>query len=241
MLRSIRCLLLMLIMLSTHSQAELLFSNASISYLKGDNYQLGDNRRQVITLEHASGFNWGDNFFFFDRLKNHDGQYSSYFELSPRLNLKTFGDLDLSFGPVSDVLLTATWESGSSSSSRFDNYLYGIGFNLKAPGFKYLKLNVYLVDNELKPDDEQLTLSWAYPFSIADQNFLYDGFLDWSSSSHSHAAEMNFTSQIKWDLGHYLHMERALYVGFEYAYWNNKFGVKGVNERNPSILLKWHF
>ncbi|MEH6624968.1 MAG: outer membrane protein OmpK [Motiliproteus sp.] len=220
--------------------AEMLFSNASISYLKGDHYQLGDKQRQVITLEHASGFGWGDNFFFLDRLKNHNGQYSTYYELAPRLNLKTFGNLDLSFGPVSDVLLAATWESGSSSR-RFDNYLYGIGFNLQAPGFKYLKLNFYLVDNELKPDDEQLTLSWAYPFSISNHTFLYDGFLDWSSSSDSHAAEMNFTSQIKWDIGKHLDMSHPLYAGFEYAYWNNKFGVKGANERNPSILLKLHF
>ncbi|GGB81222.1 ion channel protein Tsx [Marinobacterium zhoushanense] len=224
-------------LLSTTVSAEQLWSDFSLSYLNGSEYEVGDDDRQVVTVEHASGHSWGDNFFFLDRLKSSNGDTEHYFELSPRLSLGYLTNSELSFGPVKDLLLAGTWESGEG----FDNYLAGVGVSLDVPGFRYFNVNLYHVNNELKDNDRQLTLTWGLPFELGSAEFLYDGFLDWSTEESDHAAEMNFTSQLKWNAGKLFGTKAPVYVGVEYAHWNNKFGINGVDERSPSLLLKWHF
>jgi len=226
---------------STTVSAKQLWSDFSISYLNGNDYELGDNSREVITFEHASVHNWGDNFLFIDRTKPDSGDQDTYFELHPRLSLSYVTGSDLSFGPIKDIYLAGQWESKSSTKSTFDNYLTGIGLALKVPGFRFFKANLYHVNNEKKDDDTQMTIAWAAPFKLGDAEFLYDGFVDWASAESDHASELNFTSQLKWNVGKVMGTSSPLYVGIEYAYWNNKFGVKGVDERNPSLLIKWHF
>ncbi len=221
-------------------QAERLFSTTSLSYLNGSHYELGDNQRQVVTLEQASVFDWGDWFLFVDRLKSADGRYETYGEWAPRYKLFEITP-QAEPGLLKAVYLAGMVESGRALGKRFNNILYGVGFGLNLPGFIYANVNVYQVDNDRWEDDEQMTLTWAYPFTIAGQSFLYDGFLDWSSASETHAAEMNFTSQLKWQLPLAKGWGERLYLGLEYAHWNNKFGVRGVDERNPSLLIKWHF
>lgn len=225
------------ITLAPAASAELLWQDFSISYLNGSEYEVGDSDRQVITVEHASGHSWGDNFFFIDRLHHDNGYNENYMELSPRLSLGKISGQDLSLGPIKDVLFSTTWESGED----FDNFLYGVGFALDVPGFRYFNVNLYKVNNDTWDDDEQLTLTWGYPFSIGNAEFLYDGFLDWSTQSDDKESEMNFTSQLKWNAGKHLGFKSPLYVGVEYSHWNNKFGIDNADERNPALLVKWHF
>ncbi|UTW02173.1 DUF5020 family protein [Amphritea atlantica] len=227
----------MLSTLSASASAEMLWSSFSLSYLNGSDYEVGDPDRQVVTVEHASGHSWGDNFFFLDRLESDNGDSENYMELSPRLSLSSLTDSDLSFGPVNDLLLAGTWESGEG----FDNFLAGIGVSLDVPGFKYFNANLYRVNNDKSSDDTQLTLTWGLPFALSEAEFLYDGFIDWTTSESDKASEMNFTSQLKWNAGKLIGTKAPVYVGVEYAYWNNKFGIDGVDERNPALLLKWHF
>lgn len=223
--------------LSASASAEMLWSSFSLSYLNGSDYEVGDPDRQVVTVEHASGHSWGDNFFFLDRLESDNGNSENYMELSPRLSLSSLTGSDLSFGRVKDVFLAGTWESGEG----FDNVLAGVGVSLDLPGFKYFNANLYRANNDKSSDDTQLTLTWGLPFALSDAEFLYDGFIDWTTSESDKASEMNFTSQLKWNAGKLIGTKAPVYVGVEYAYWNNKFGIDGVDERNPALLLKWHF
>lgn len=223
--------------ISNSAIAEMQWGDLSLSYLYGNQYEVGDKSRHFVTVEHASGHTWGDNFFFYDRSKSKDGTLESYAELSPRLSLGYVSGRDLSFGIVSDIFVAATWEEGAS----FNNYLLGLGVNLKLPGFNYFTANVYQANNSAWDNDQLLTLTWAYPFNIGSSDFLYDGFLDWSNSSDSQAAEMNFTSQLKYNISNVFGAKSPIYIGLEYAFWNNKFGISGVDERNASLLLKWHF
>ena len=227
----------MLATASVPASAEQLWSSFSLSYLNGNDYEVGDNQRQVFTLEHASGHNWGDTFFFMDRLNSENGTTENYHEFSPRLSLGNLTGSDLSFGPVKDVLLATTWESGEG----FDNFLAGVGFSFDVPGFRYFNVNLYHASNETRKDDQQLTVTWGVPFEIGNGEFLYDGFIDWSTEESDHASELNFTSQLKWNAGKLIGTKAPVYVGVEYAHWNNKFGIDGVDERNPALLLKWHF
>lgn len=222
---------------SSQVNAEMQWSDFSLSYLSGNEYEVGDKSRKVLTIEHASGHSWGDNFFFAERTKSKNGTIENYYELAPRLSLGHLTGSDLSFGIVSDVFVATTWEQGEF----FDNYLLGIGVSLAVPGFNYLTANVYQANNGEWDNDQMLTVTWGVPFKLGRAVFLYDGFLDWSSSSDSQAAEMNFTSQLKFNLGQVFETKQPVYLGIEYAYWTNKFGISGVDERSTSLLFKWHF
>lgn len=219
------------------AHAEMFWSSFSLSYLKGDNYEVVGESADVLTVEHASGHSWGDNFFFVDHLTIDGGSgFNNYYELSPRLSLSYLTKNKLSLGPVSDFYIATTWEG-----STFNNYLVGLGTSIKVPGFKYFTVNLYQAYNDLWDDDEQLTLTWGLPFGSGNAEFLYDGFLDWSSASDTNKAELNFTSQLKWNAGKVMGLKSPLYVGIEYAYWVNKFGIPGIDEKNPCLLIKWHF
>ncbi|TNC84866.1 MAG: ion channel protein Tsx, partial [Alcanivorax sp.] len=87
---------------STGAQAEMVWSTFSLSYLRGDHYQVGDDSRRVLTVEHASQHTWGDNFFFLDNLSSDDGTVKNYFELAPRLSLTYVTNKQMSVGIIKD-------------------------------------------------------------------------------------------------------------------------------------------
>lgn len=218
----------------------------SFSYLNGNHYRLGDSERQVSTFEHAARTSWGDSFLFWDHLYSENGDNSDYGEWSPRFSFcKLWSSCVDSQGTnklVKDLLVSTTVEKGEG----FTNFLYGLGVDLKVPGFKYFTVNAYRRMAEFKADNWQSTLTWGLPFSLGGQSFLYDGFLDWFNASPDQSASMNMTSQLKWNLGANMEMTNPLYVGIEYAYWVNKYGVKDsaalrTTEANINLLVKWHF
>lgn len=234
-------LLTLSVFASPSIMAEQLWSDASLSYLNGSDYEVGDSDRQVMTFEHVSGHNWGDNFFFVDHLVSDNGDRDTYFELSPRLSLNYLsgGKLVSGKGLIKDVYLAGTLEG----SGNFTNTLAGFGVGLNIPKFKYFNVNLYHANNGGgKDSDEQLTVTYGLPFKLGSAEFLYDGFLDAATKADDHAAETNFTSQLKWNAGKQLFgSKKPVYVGLEYAYWKNKFGIDGVTEKNPSFLIKAHF
>ncbi|WP_078083410.1 outer membrane protein OmpK [Microbulbifer mangrovi] len=261
--RSLSALTTGLIALSTSlsSTAEVLWQDNSLTALYGRDYKVDyslttdDSSRGVLTFEHVSGHSWGDLFLFSDYLSSEDGSSELYTEISPRLSLGKLGGREIAYGPVKDVLLAGQLELGNmddpdnltATGPHFVNKLAGIGFDLAAPGFSYLQANLYHRNNENKADNEQLTLAWGLPFNLGNESFLYDGFIDWASASVDAHPSMNFTSQLKWDIGARSGHPKKLYAGIEYVHWNDKFGIKdgtfGIdsNERNINLLLKYHF
>ena len=219
------------------TQAKPIWQDFSITGLYGENYEVVDEQEATLTLEYAAKVKYADVFFFMDRMRGGGDAKSTYFELSPRLSLGEVSGHKLAFGPVKDVLISTTWESGQN----FDNFLYGFGVDLNIPYFRYAKVNLYRVNNENIDDDYQLTLTYAVPVKLAGEEFLIDGFLDWSTAEDDHASEMNWTTQWKWNVGKHISQETNLYLGIEHSVWNNKFGIPGADENNVSALIKYHF
>ncbi|RUO78939.1 nucleoside-binding protein [Idiomarina tyrosinivorans] len=215
--------------LCASAQAKIIWQDASLTYLNGSEYELGDNDRQVFTFEHTAATSWGDSFLFVDRIESDNGFTETYGELSPRLQVT-----DWSNDWISGLYVATTWEFGDG----FNNYLIGPGIGVKAPGFDYLNFNLYRRSNEFYESNYQLTTTWG----LALGPLYYDGFIDWSSASNGHAAEMNFTSQLKYNIAPLVGLgDDKLYVGIEYVFWNNKFGIDGIDERNANLLIKYHF
>ncbi len=216
------------------------WSEFRVTLLKGNDYRVGDNKRDVWTFEHAAATSWGDSFLFIDRLNSSDGSSSTYGEFSPRFKLATF-----------DGFVKAIYFAPSVEMANGNNYLYGIGSNLDVPYFKFFQVNMYLRNNAVGDNSFQTTFAWGLPLGP----LFYDGFIDIATGvkqtdqngfETKSSTQMNFTSQLKYDIAPHLDYDNKLFVGIEYVFWNNKFGIKDspefrTDERNVNLLLKVHF
>lgn len=226
---------------ATFSHAEPIWQDFSITGLYGENYKLTPKEEQTtVTFEYAAKVKYGDLFAFADRT-NSGGKSDTYFEVSPRLSLGAVSGKKLEAGPIKDVLIATTWEGGED----MNNYLYGVGFDLDIPHFQYAQLNFYRAANDIQKDDWQMTFSYGVPFKISNEDFLFDGFVDWSTKVKNdkvaHDTELNWTSQLKWNAGKHISPNTRLYLGVEYSHWISKYGVPGKDENNVSALVKYHF
>lgn len=224
---------LLLFSFSFSALAKMNWSDFSLTYLNGSHYELGDNQRQVLTFEHASGHRWGDTFLFVDRLHSSDGKQTTYGEFSPRWFIQQYAGN----GPLKDLSVASTIEMGDG----FTHYLLGAGFSWRVPHFKFFKTNFYRRNNHVGNSNWQMTASWAVPFELGESQWHYGGFLDWFTSVDNKPSGYNFTSQLKLNIAPWLGLDSPLYLGTEYVFWNNKFGVSGVRERNANFLIKWHW
>lgn len=222
---------------SAHAQIIEWQSN-NIQILNGTGFELSDDNRQTtLTFEHADGWKYGDNFFYVDY--NIDNEDDINAEFSPRLSLGKITNADLSIGPVKDFLIAATWEK----ARRFDAYLLGAGIDLEIPGFNFFQINLYARDN---PDFDdygwQTTWVWSRPFTFAGMPLTFDGYFDYAE--YEEGTTNFFTQpQLLLDIGDALKLTEPGYawIGIEYRYWNNKYGIEGVNEKVPQAMMKWVF
>lgn len=230
----------------------------SLTYLNGRDFAVNPEIQQTFTFEHADSWKYGDNFFFVDKIFYNGkkdataGDNTYYGEFSPRLSLgKIFGQ-KFEFGPISDVLIATTYEFGEGDN---ESYLIGPAFDLKIPGFDYFQLNFYQRQTEgNRPGDGvwQITPVWSYTIPVGKSDVLIDGFMDWvvdndKTSRGTYHSNLHFNPQIKYDLGKALNYpERQLYVGIEYDYWTNKYGIKDsgsfdTDQNTASLLVKVFF
>lgn len=260
-LKTIACAATLAAAVAAPAQAEQFWADNSVTVLHSADYLNAFNtvkkekqEMTVMTLEHASGHDWGDVFFFADRLngKGSNSDFNeTYAELSPRFSLSNMTGSELKAGPVTDVLLATTYEFSSSSFEvpgvgtlgfSQDNYLYGVGLNWDLPGFAFFQTNFYYVNNENVDDDLQLTVVYGVPFSTGDVDWMFDGYIDWSSEEDDHSAEFHFNPQLRADVGKFMGITKSkLEAGIEYSYWKNKFGeATPFSENAVSALIKYH-
>lgn len=210
------------------------FHTTNVQLLRGYDYKLGDEDRTIVTIEHADGWKYGDNYFFTD-FTLPDGRYT---EFSPRLSLGKITGHKFS-GAMSDVLLSGTVESARHGKPR---WLYGGAVDFNVPQFKYFQVNGYVRDNPvLSGHTWQSTIAWNAPVELGRSRFVFEGYVDivgseGTSSSYQLAAPMFLL-----DLGHYAGHDNKAYAGVEWQYWHNKFGVNGVTESVPQLMVKWVF
>jgi nucleoside-specific outer membrane channel protein Tsx len=233
----------------------------SVTYLNGADFTVDPDKQQTITLEHASGWAWGDMFAFIDTIKYNgdatngagDG-HTFYGEISPRLSLSKVTGADLSFGPIKDILISATYEFGEDDT---ESYLLGPAVDFNIPGFDYFQINTYLRETDGKRDGDgvwQITPVWSYTLPVGNSALVFDGFMDWVvDNDKTYHANLHFNPQIKYDLAKPLGIPmKHFYVGVEYDYWSDKYGIDddsflgndilgGTDQSAISFLVKAHF
>ncbi len=226
------------------------WSKTSVLLLDGAGYkEVADDSRyntQVLTLEHVSGWKYGSNFFFVDATRPNRSTTEFYGEFSPSLSFGKMTGKDFSLGIVKDVSLTGTWEVGQNTNAK----LFGLGFDIDIPNMPVATVNVYQRQSESTffpgkiGNGQQITLVWMTPFSLGLTQWVFDGFLDYATAEKEVGKEENIVSspRLMMDAGALFGgLSKTVYVGMEYSYWKNKYGVKGVDESVPQLALQWTF
>ncbi len=216
------------------------WSTTSVSFLYGSGYQLASSEEAtIITLEHASGWKYGDNFFFFDIFQPFDMDTGIYGEWHPRFSLGKMSGSNLGFAFVKDVLIATEL----NVNKEWRAYLYGIGFDLDIPYFNFFAINFFIRDDRTIDDDStwQISPSWNVPFKLGAAQFEFGGFLDYSGAEGDGKYQILAQPQLLLDVSNFADKPGNLYVGIEYQYFKNKYGVDGVDDNFVQFMGKWVF
>ena len=222
------------------------WSSTNVQLLYGDGFKVAPpEARTIITLEHASGWTYGDNFFFFDITEPFANDTSVYGEWHPRFSFGKMLGKSAGTGFIKDTLIATELNVDAGWRA----YLYGIGFDLDIPHFQFFALNIFIRDDMTIPDDStyQISPSWNLPFDLGKTNWQFRGFLDYSGSEGKNAvgddnkAQLLAQPQLLVNMGSIFQKPGTLWVGVEYQYWQNKYGFDGVDESFVQVMGRWDF
>jgi len=209
----------------------------------------------ILTFQHASGWAYGDSFFFIDYLRDSkkDGfnDHDFYGELYVNFSLGKISGKDLGFGPIKDIGLLAGLNAGADAN--VVKYLPGIRIVWDIPGFAFLNLDVTLFMDASpgagsggapkEKDSWYVDINWAYPFQIGGQGFSIEGHAEYIAGRKNEFGDdvkpwILAQPQLRWDAGGALGAPGRLYVGVEWQYWQNKLGGK-KSESAGQALVVW--
>lgn len=217
------------------------WSSTNIQILSGSGYELGANKRTILTLENAFGFKYGDGFFFMDVTEPFDSGTSHYAEFAPRFSLSKMTGSKKSFGIIKDFMIAPAIELGEGVRGQ----LLGVGLPLAIPGFAFANANLFLRQSdrdfaaEQTDTGGQITLTWKRPFSIGASKWSFEGYLDYAfgEDGGTNPKEDNLVAAPRL----LLKVSETFELGIEQQIWRNKFGVNGVDENVTQAMLKYSF
>jgi nucleoside-specific outer membrane channel protein Tsx len=248
----------------------IVFSNASatsISVLKGDNFRDDQgyrSTRTTLTIENFSVWEYGTVFFYYD-ITEPTGRdqgpkyYSNQFfgGIAATLSLSRLSGKDLSYdGILRDVSLRYEIENGSAvGAANFQNYFYGLQYDLLIPGFDFFSFNTVLRDNpRVHGVGFQLGFFWQSTWEYSQNaRFKFTGFLatsPWDGNNNDKdfglldpkGRYLSTQPQLLYDLGYALRGEKdSMEVGFEYAYFLNRFQFRNYDEKALQAMIKLSF
>lgn len=207
--------------------------------------QAGDETSNtIITLQHASGWKYGENFFFVDHITKESSQ-EFYGEWYPFFSSNKIMGVEYG-GAIRDVGLVLGFNAAPEVDSL--KYLPGIQVNWDLPGFAFFNtlLSAYIDDSENEEDDSfMFDVAWKYPIQVGNQDFSIEGhaeYIDGRDTLFGEAESWILAQpQFRWDAGKALFGEAGmLHLGIEYQYWKNKLG-SDEKDNAVQFLLVWGF
>lgn len=238
------------------------WSDTEIQLLTGNRFHDNGNDvnigKTILTLQHASGYKYGRNFFFVDMVKSNSKDNNAgevYGEYYHTLSVAKVGGLDWSKNFLKDVGLTVGLNYGTKNSAFGPNpkvLLAGPTFDLNLPGFAFFNVDL-LAYRDLgtftgfgggklcgsTSSTYQLTPAWNLPFSIGPAKFSFEGFVDVIGRHGTCERTVLAQPQLRWDVGNHFGKPGTVFLGIEYQYWRNKFGIAGRKESFPQAMLAW--
>lgn len=230
------------------------WSNTEIHLQYGDliDFQTGDDQSTtILTFQHASGWKYGENFFFIDHTTI-DGDTSFYGEWYPFFSANKMYGAEFG-GAIRDIGLVLGFNAAPDANVL--KYLPGIQVNWNLPGFAFFNtLITSYIDSSggiatggaPKEDDSfMFDIAWKYSFDIGDHSFSIEGHAEYIDGRDFEDINGEADSwilaqpQFRWDAGKAFYGEAGqLYLGIEYQYWKNKLGGD-ENESVAQLLVVW--
>jgi nucleoside-specific outer membrane channel protein Tsx len=231
-------------------------SRTEVQILHGGGFRLGSreprtNRAATLTIDHYTRFEGGDVYGFVDVLRETDGRgwWDVYGELYPSLSLNRLLGLREAGAWVQGIALVG----GVNIGDEFAVLLPGVKLDLSLPPFQQFSLQAYAFQTVRDPLDRNLSTTfqfthvWNLPFQIGSWHMQFRGFLDvigprhyrWREQSRSLRTEVVTQPQLVLDLGRLWDVPDRVFLGAELRYFHNKFGVAGVDEVAPQLLLSF--
>jgi len=210
----------------------------------------------IWTLQHASGWKYGDNFFFVDIIDDQDGNnYDIYAEVYPNFSLSKITGNEISMGPINDVGIITGFNFGADPNVRV--FLPGIRLSWDLPGFAFANTDftAYLTDNQGASEDDPRSApsagdSWMVDFNFSTKQWEL-GATKWNLEGHveyidSRSNEFGETDywilgqpQLRVDVGEHIGLPAStLFAGVEYQFWINKLGGE-KDESAVQALVVW--
>lgn len=233
-MRSTLFLLLLCLISSTYAAK---WSETTVSYLSGDGYKTAADEKEqyeIMTLQHASGWEYGDNFFFTDISKLNSKNISNYTEITSRFSSSKILKQEYT-GIIKDYLLALNLETPTGIKR---TQLYGLGLDLNLDFLDFLQVNFFIRD-DMNTDgtSSQVTLVWKKSWEMVTQKFIFQGFLDYTTeegdSANKKESYLLAQPQFVWVATNNFH------IGVEQQFWSNKFGIKDLDESLTQLLLTW--
>lgn len=214
------------------------FSSTKVELLYGWNYERASEEGVILTLANATGWKYGDSFFFLDvgNFDDRDETDGIHFEWSPRLSLlRTLGDGAWD-GFLKDIYVIGQTDIDANSFSNKVTYMGGLSADWNVPGFKFVKTHVqYRDDPDFSGESVQFNLVWNAPFNVAGQNFSFEGFADYTTEEGDSESNLLTQPQLLW------HATDNLAFGVEYQMWLNRLGRDGLDEHCLQVMARWTF
>ena len=215
---------------------------------------MGTQEKNIFQLSHASGWDYGSNFFNVDMLmstgtdpavgKNGtSGANEVYVTYRTALNLGKVFKTDLGFGPVRDISITAggdfnAKDTNFGSKKRFLVLGPTLNFNVKGGFFD---LGLWAVHEQnyngivAKSVDFKTTYmasaAWNVPVQMGPVNAEFKGYANYVGPKGKDGFGVETVAETLTDInflfdisGLFGRKPKAVFLGPGFQYWNNKFG-----------------
>ena len=192
------------------------WSKTEVHFQHGDLKQVGtdggESETLILTLQHADGWAFGDNFFFIDYSVSNSDQHGKnpfnpgyddkafYGEGYSNFSLSKLTDRNFAYGFIKDVGILV----GINVAPEVDSwwFLPGIRLSLDLPGFNFANLsmtgylnhaygdkhsNQFVIVDE--SDSWMVDFSWSYPFKLGVTSWSLEGHIEYIAGRHQ---ENNF-------------------------------------------------
>lgn len=211
----------------------------------------GSAEHVIYTLQHASGWKYGDNFFFLDVLDSKRPGFQDfdlYSELYANFSLRKISGQAFRAGPISDIGLLGGFNWAADANVR--KYVAGIRLALDLEGFAFANLDLAtLIDDSeglasggapAEDDTVLVDFNFARPFKIGEADFSIEGHIEYvgertNELGGSVESWILAQPQLQW------HLNERIAIGIEYQFWMNKLGDAATDENTVQALLVWEF
>jgi len=237
--------------------------HVQVGELDNPNFQQAERGKKsdtvIYTWQHASGWKYGDNFFFIDHIDAEGAPFEIYSEWYSSFSLSKITGEEFGFWRVRDIGLHVgvNWDADADVIK----VLPGIRLAWDIPGFVFANTDwdAYIDANggtgaggAPKEDDSWIVdFNWATKqWEIAGTKWNLEGHIEFIDNRDNEfggevADWILAQPQLRMDLTDLIHkltgfeLGSQIFVGIEYQWWDNKLGDRGTDESEAQGLLVW--